>query len=488
MVPSARCITPVLATLLLLSGISLCDAAASAMRNRGPAGQTMTLAKRIPAIRTVDEWGEWAKSERLALEAKYGDQPKTRKRSTGTNYIVNQNGDSSYFGSLAIGTPPVSYNVILDTGSADLWVAGSNCTTGCTDVATFNPSSSSTFQNESSAFTITYGSGQAAGFLGQDIVQMAGFQVSNQVFAVCEQVSDGLLQSPVSGLLGLAFETIASSRAMPFWESLVTEGAWDEPLMAFHLTRYLNVTNVQALEPGGSFSMGFANTSLYTGDIDYVDLPTEGTYWILPITGITIQNNSITPPTGQQSYAAIDTGTTLIGGPESYISQIFDQIPGSAPGTGSFENYYTYPCDTDVTVEMSFGGSQSWTINPADFRLTRLTRDSCLGAFFTVTTRGAAPSWIVGDTFLKNVYSVFRYSPPSVGFAQLSSQALAVNGNTDIPVPTPTVGSSPASVSATGLVPGLSSAASARTGHGCDAVLLALLPLVLSCCSYFTLL
>ena len=58
--------------------------------------------------------------------------------------------------------------------------------------------------------------------------------------------------------------------------------------------------------------------------------------------GITIQNNSITPPTGQQSYAAIDTGTTLIGGPESYISQIFDQIPGSAPGTGSFENYYTY--------------------------------------------------------------------------------------------------------------------------------------------------
>ena len=29
---------------------------------------------------------------------------------------------------------------------------------------------------------------------------------------------------------------------------------------------------------------GFANTSLFTGDIDYVDMPVEGSYWILAIT------------------------------------------------------------------------------------------------------------------------------------------------------------------------------------------------------------
>jgi len=68
---------------------------------------------------------------------------------------------------------------------------------------------------------------------------MAGFAVSNQVFAVCEQVSSGLLSEPVSGLLGLAWQTIASSRASPFWETLVSEGAWDEPVMGFFLTRYV---------------------------------------------------------------------------------------------------------------------------------------------------------------------------------------------------------------------------------------------------------
>ena len=113
---------------------------------------------------------------------------------------------------------------------------------------------------------------------------------------------------------------------------------------------------------------GFANTSLFTGDIDYVDMPVEGSYWILAITcmlqtlphphpkvlwtkkffkiypplAIIVQGNTITLPSGDSSYAAIDTGTTLVGGPADVIAAIFAQIPGSKPGTGSFENYYTY--------------------------------------------------------------------------------------------------------------------------------------------------
>lgn len=120
---------------------------------------------------------------------------------------------------------------------SDLWVADAECTTGCSQVSLFNPNSSSTFHNQSTPFDITYGSGRAEGYLGMDAVQMANFSVSNQVFALCNRVSSGLLNNPVSGLLGLAFQTIASSKAMPFWQTLVSEGAWDEPLMAFHLTR-----------------------------------------------------------------------------------------------------------------------------------------------------------------------------------------------------------------------------------------------------------
>lgn len=55
----------------------------------------------------------------------------------------------------------------------------------------------------------------------------------------------------------------------------------------------------------------------------------------------------------------------------------------------------------------------------------------------------------------KNVYSVFRYNPASVGFAQLSPTALAMNGKVAAP-PSPTIGSAAAAVSATNVDTGTS--------------------------------
>jgi cathepsin D len=97
---------------------------------------------------------------------------------------------------------------------------------------------------------------------------------------------------------------------------------------------------------------------------------------------------------------------------------------------------------------MSFGGP-AYTVSPDDFQQASLESDLCMGAFFALETSGSTPAWIVGDTFLKNVYSVFRFNPPSVGFATLSSTATAENGVNGA-APSPTIGSAAAAVSATG--------------------------------------
>jgi cathepsin D len=56
----------------------------------------------------------------------------------------------------------------------------------------------------------------------------------------------------------------------------------------------------------------------------------------------------------------------------------------------------------------------------------------CAGGIFdvgsTVGNAQGAPSWIVGDTFLKNVYTVFQANPPAVGFAQLASGLSSSSG------------------------------------------------------------
>ena len=87
--------------------------------------------------------------------------------------------------------------------------------------------------------------------------------------------------------MGLAFQSISSSRATPFWQALATSGALDQPLMAFQLTRFTDDATANELEPGGTFNLGAVNTSLFTGSIDFQPIPGgQGTYWIQELTGM----------------------------------------------------------------------------------------------------------------------------------------------------------------------------------------------------------
>ncbi|KAF9234984.1 aspartic peptidase domain-containing protein [Melanogaster broomeanus] len=400
----------------------------------------MPLRRRNPASLDAAELAILAKGQRDAVMAKYGGQPE-QKRSTGYNL---QGLDSGYYGSLAIGTPPVSFDVLLDTGSSDLWVAGTSCGVSCDGVGLYDASASSTFTNKSTSFYIQYGQGEAAGYIATDTVQMAGFSVSNQGFAVVDATTQGLLTSPISGILGLAWASIAASQQTPLWQTLASSGAWDSSLFAVQLTRFTNDTKAQTLEPGGVLTMGYTNSSLYTGSIEYIDIPGTPSYWYLDLAELTVQGTSIS--LSGSGMAAIDTGTTNIAGPSADIAEIYAQVPGSSPMTGSWEGYYQFPCSTEVSVTFSFGGT-TWSMSAADFSYAPISSSQCIGAFFAISTGGssASPSWVIGDAFLKNVYSVFRYSPASIGFAALSETALAQNG-VDGPVPTPTIGSVSAAV------------------------------------------
>ena len=73
--------------------------------------------------------------------------------------------------------------MIIDTGSSDLWVAGTSCTSSsCRGVTLFNSAQSSTFTVDPTSFDITYGSGEATGSTASDTVTMGGFTVTGQTF------------------------------------------------------------------------------------------------------------------------------------------------------------------------------------------------------------------------------------------------------------------------------------------------------------------
>ncbi|KDN49658.1 hypothetical protein RSAG8_01723, partial [Rhizoctonia solani AG-8 WAC10335] len=76
----------------------------------------------------------------------------------------------------------------------------------------------------------------------------------------------------------------------------------------------------------------------------------------------------------------------------------------------------------------------------ADFKLLTTNPNVCVGAIFELSMGGLGnpdvPQWVVGDAFLKNVYSIYRYEPPSIGFAQLSAAAAAGQPILQQPAPT----------------------------------------------------
>ena len=88
--------------------------------------------------------------------------------------------------------------------------------------------------------------------------------------------------------MGLGFQSIASSQATAFWQSLAsTNGVLDQNLFAFQLTRFTNATDAQQLEYGGTFTLGAVNNTLFTGDIDFQAIPSGAPgYWIQQLTGM----------------------------------------------------------------------------------------------------------------------------------------------------------------------------------------------------------
>jgi len=376
--------------------------------------------------RSMDDYVQFANN--LRSKYGYGTSSHEQKRQSAADIeMINHDSDSIYTAAVFIGTPPRPFNVILDTGSSDLWVPTLQCLTCGASIIKFDESASSTHISSTTLVTIRYGSGSVQGTKSQDVVNMGNFVIRNQTYLSVTRTTMNLLRGSVSGIMGLAFATIAATTATPFWLNLQETNQLREPIMSFQLNRFIDDDLAGVEEPGGTFTLGGTNSSLYQGEIEYLNVSSTPSFWLLGLTKLTVNGLTVeTTPTAAMS--AIDTGTTLIGGPTTDVNNFWSAVPGAQRLTGQNQGFYIFPCGSKLQVTISFGG-KSWPINPTDMNLgpSGIVPNMCLGGIFDLTlgsnvgSSGRNPRWVVGDTFLKNVYSVFRADPPSIGFAQLAS-------------------------------------------------------------------
>lgn len=371
---------------------------------------TIPLVRRVPSHEVTGK-ADFARMDRIrrVVAAKYGNATQSaheKRATTATEPLkdnVQQGQDIEYYGEITIGTPAQKFTIDFDTGSADLWVPDSSCSANCNGDK-FNTKSSSTYTDAKQTFTIQYGTGNVAGEQGYDTVTVAGQTVKKQKFATAKTVSSDFAQDPADGILGMAFSSIAQVKAPTFFENLVSSNAVSQGVFSFFLGRS------STGQSNGELFLGGTDSSKYTGSINYVPV-SSATYWQIQADGASANGKSAV----SSHSAIVDSGTSLIVIGDQTIADELMKAAGATPVSGQ-QGLYSAPCNNLPTFSWTLGG-KSYVVDPADLNGGTVSTGVC-ALNIVAQSLGGGPQVILGDTFMKNWYSVFDLSQKRVGFAQ----------------------------------------------------------------------
>lgn len=310
--------------------------------------------------------------------------------------------------------------MMVDTGSSDTWVMGSDCKTiACNTHSAFGSSNSDTLQITKTPFHIEYGTGNATGVIVRDTVKLAGLEVSLS-FGSASTTSDQFNNYPVDGILGLGRPKGKVMDVQTFLEAVAEKKLLSANLFGVNLDRQVDGN------PSGELNFGAPDPTKYAGDLSYTKLVADETNWEIPMDDV-IVNGSPCKLTGIS--AVIDTGTTYMLIPPNDAKILHDKIPGSAvkdPET------FMVPCDSKTPLQLVFS-KIDYTISPEDYVGKPVAGNGSLCSSNIIGFQAyGEKQWLLGDVFLKNVYSVFDSDDGRIGKCNLLPRHPNQDPNADI--------------------------------------------------------
>ncbi|WOO79873.1 Penicillopepsin-3 [Vanrija pseudolonga] len=324
--------------------------------------------------------------------------------------------DRSYIAKVQIGTPPQELSLDLDTGSSDFWVFSSDLPPDVTaNHNVFDYHKSSTWSLIPGAkFSIGYQDGSgASGNVGRDTVNLGGLSVKKQAVSIAQQ-QNNFDTGNSDGLIGLGFyngrgagstvstgpektpvDTLIADGTLPPGSQLFTSAfySWRDPTKSFYTFGYIDEGLVAA---SGQ-------------ELKYTPVDGSVGYWTVPSTSGRVNGKVVTAGANQKAIA--DTGTSLAYLPASIVKELYAQIPDVVKDT---KGRYYFP-NSSVTALPTFEiavGSNYWTIQPEDL-VYQWIPEASLWAGGVQATDGLA---ILGDVFLKSVYTVWDRGLSRIGF------------------------------------------------------------------------
>ncbi|KAF8059233.1 aspartic peptidase domain-containing protein [Lyophyllum atratum] len=347
--------------------------------------------------------------------------------------------DIAYVIEVSVGTDGQKLSLQVDTGSSDLWITSRSCTSsicGQTSGHSYDPSGS---KSTGVDFNITYLQGNVKGPVVWDQVVVGGYSIDNQALAAADDIANEPLSPMFNGILGLALplNSIIAQSIPPVTDNSPDGAAWASnlfsitPVSSAPAARFLSLSLSRPGSTAVPAQLGIGRHPSFISDpgkVDYSSLVSERTgtfFWKVGVRAISVWVDGEEKPVniGRSNSGAVfpsavlDSGVPLI----FTTSQVANGIYGAIGIQPASDGMYYVPCTTPLNLTITLDDRLPLPLHPLDLT-AEPPKDNqaafCVGLIQAADSVLAQANSGVGDMilgvpFLRNVYTVMAYSPPS---------------------------------------------------------------------------
>jgi len=312
--------------------------------------------------------------------------------------FTNVNGGDNqdiYVGTVIVGGQ--SYEVQLDSGSSDLWLDTAGVST---DVFTDTSVHGSIGYEDTTV---------AEGPILVGNVTFGTFTVAKQAFISAP--GSNATASGDKGLLGVGPPGLSNNmqsltgtsyNGNAFLDNVFSIYPQDPNFITFSLSR-----SDRGVTSGGTFTIAVVPDEFSavnsSASLLVVNPTSSEPQWICPLDDVTVQGQQ----TKASGTALLDSGTSLSMAPSAVVDAMYGSISGAQLNGDS----YIVPCDSKIDVSFVFGGV-TYPVHPLDATFVTTADDGsveCMGAFSYNDPASSGVDYILGDSFLRNVFAKYDF-------------------------------------------------------------------------------
>ncbi|KAI1714844.1 eukaryotic aspartyl protease domain-containing protein [Ditylenchus destructor] len=316
-------------------------------------------------------------------------------------------------GNVTLGTPGQVLQVGFDLGSADFWVVDSECTSqACEGNATtyarqkFNKSQSSTYQSQSNNFTSGLGGIEAHGVWASDNFKMAGMSNSSLPFGIINEVTDGFINVPVDGILGLGWPSLSTANSTAVFEAIKSQ--LDKPIFSLYIERKRDLsqpTTNGVITYGKKDDTNCAST--------WTDISVSvNEYWQIKSSGFKVGQFK---SRGSEEIVLYTFSPILIG-PQNDVDWILNAT--NAKYDDAYK-LYSVNCTSGSLPDIVFIiGGKEYAIPPNNYLIQKQDDSSvCYLMIMSANLDVLGFDWILGAPFLRSYCTAYNFGDATISLA-----------------------------------------------------------------------